>query len=45
MNFIFGFVGFVVLVILYEFIYCILFIIFFKGEKLFLKYDKNKIIV
>ena len=45
MNLIFGFVGFAVLVILHEFIHRILFIIFSKGEKPSLKYDKNKIIV
>lgn len=42
MNLIFGFVGFAVLVILHEFIHRILFIIFSKGEKPSLKYDKTQ---
>ncbi|MBL7565942.1 DUF3267 domain-containing protein [Staphylococcus saccharolyticus] len=45
MNLIYGFIGFVILLIIHEFIHRILFIAFSKGEKSTLKYKKSSIIV
>ncbi|PCX03700.1 DUF3267 domain-containing protein [Listeria monocytogenes] len=45
MNLIYGFIGFIILWIVHELIHRILFIVFSKGEKPLIKYNKRSIIM